>query len=181
MSYPEEVTTARLTLRRWQPEDRPAHEAIWSDPEVWASLRGGQPGSPAEEAERALNKKLRQWADHGFGIWAVIPRGEREPVGWTGAWYPDFVPAVQGEIEIGWTLRRPYWGRGYVTEAARQAIASTFEHIDPDRVISLIAASNDRSAAVAGRLGMRHHFTARTVEDLELRVFELPRDEAGSG
>jgi RimJ/RimL family protein N-acetyltransferase len=88
------------------------------------------------------------------------------------------VPDVVGEIEIGWSLRRSFWGRGLATEGARQAVAAAFQHLEPDRVISLIAPSNDRSAAVARRLGMRQSSTAATNQGVELRVFELPRPRA---
>jgi RimJ/RimL family protein N-acetyltransferase len=175
VNFPAELTTARLELRPWRAGDADAHAAIWRDPSVWSSLRPEGGADPEEESARSLAKQVRQWEKHGFGIWALTPRGEGQPVGWAGAWYPDFVPDVMGEIEIGWSLRHDYWGRGYATEAARQAVEATFEHIGPDRVISLIAPANDRSAAVAGRLGMRHASTSLTDENVELRVFELAR------
>lgn len=149
--------------------------ATWSDRAVWEALRPGDPGDPAGAAAESHAKHVRHWDEHGFGLWVVVPRGESEPVGWTGAWYPDFVPEVRGEIEVGWALRRAYWGRGLATEAARHAIATAFEHLAPDRIISLIAPANERSAAVARRLGMRHATTAATDHGVQLRVFELPR------
>lgn len=175
MDYPEHVETARLTLRRIEPGDAEAQLAIWSDPDVWAALRAGEDADPRATAERSHARQLRHWEQHGFGLWAVIPRGAGEPVGWAGAWYPDFVPAVRGEIEIGWTLRRPFWGHGYATEAARAAITHTFDRLAPARVISLIAPENDRSAAVAARLGMRQAGSGETEQGVTLRIFELWR------
>jgi RimJ/RimL family protein N-acetyltransferase len=165
MAYPEEVTTARIMLRRWTAADADARVAIWSDPDVWAALRPGEPGDPVQAAAESQAKQLAHWEKHGFGLWAVVPRGEQEPVGWVGAWYPDFVPEVRGEIEIGWTLRRPFWGRGLATEAARKAVAATFEHLEPERVISLIAPENDRSAAGA----------ATTEGGIVLNIYALAR------
>ncbi len=112
----------------------------------------------------------------------AIPRDapDRLPVGWIGAWYPDFVPAVVGEIEIGWTLRRPWWGRGLATEGARAAAATAFEHLAPARVISLIAPANHRSASVAVKLGMIHASDAITVEDVHMHVYELRQPAAAT-
>ncbi len=82
-------------------------------------------------------------------------------------------PALDGEIEIGWTLRRPFWGRGLATEAASAAVATAFERLSPNRLISLIAPANERSAAVAGRLGMSQESETLSRVGLPLRVFEL--------
>jgi RimJ/RimL family protein N-acetyltransferase len=176
MAYPERIETNRLTLRRMTGDDADAYAAIWTDPTVWIALRSSEDDDPREAAAKSLAKQLRHWDEHSFGLWVVAPTGEPEPIGWIGAWYPDFVPDVRGEIEIGWTLRESHRGQGYATEGAREAIAAAFEHFEPERVISLIAPTNEPSAAVAARLGMHQATEATTDLGLILRVFELPRD-----
>jgi RimJ/RimL family protein N-acetyltransferase len=173
--YPERIETERLTVRRLTPADADAYTAIWSDPTVWDILHSEADRSPPEAAHRSLSKQVAHWDEHSFGLWGVLPASEPQPVGWVGAWYPDFVPDVLGEIEIGWTLRAPYRGHGYATEAARLAAAAAFEHLQPERIISMIAPGNDPSAAVAKRLGMRHASDAQTELGLTLRIFELPQ------
>lgn len=175
MSYPELIETERLTLRRIRPTDAEAYRDIWSDRSVWESLRASDEDDPLEVAAASHAKQVRHWDEHGFGLWAVVPSGEPTAVGWVGAWYPDFVPDLRGEIEIGWTLRTPFRGQGYATEAAQRAIDAIFEHHNPDRVISLISPTNAPSAAVAARLGMRQATEAQTEHGLILRVFELRR------
>jgi RimJ/RimL family protein N-acetyltransferase len=77
-----------------------------------------------------------------------------EVVGFTGAqpWpHDDFGPV--GEIEIGWRLARSAWGRGYATAAAR----TTLERVRAagvERVVAMVNSRNERSIAVARRLGM---------------------------
>jgi RimJ/RimL family protein N-acetyltransferase len=183
VSYPEQLETPRLLLRRWRPDDAQALTAIWNDPDVWESLSSDADKDPRAAAATGLQRYLHHWERHGFGLWAVIPRDDgaadagehRPPIGWIGAWYPDFVPDLAGEIEIAWTLRTPFWGRGLATEGARTAVSTTFDHLGPPRVISLIAEGNDRSAAVATRLGM--HRAGETTTDLgdTLRVYSLSR------
>ena len=96
-------------------------------------------------------------------------------MGWIGAWYPDFVPDVRGEIEIGWTLRAPFRGQGHATEAARQAIAAAFEHQRPERVISLIAPGNDPRPRSPPAWACARPPRPRPTSGVILRVFELPR------
>jgi len=57
-------------------------------------------------------------------------------------------------VEIGWRLARPYWGRGYATEAATASLAFGFEELGMDEIVSFTSLSNTRSAAVMARIGM---------------------------
>ena len=179
--FPEATDTERLHLRRWQPEDRDAHAAIWADPDVFDSLRAGQPGDPAELAAEGFQRHLRHWDQHGFGIWAAVDRSSEQIAGWIGAAHPTFIPELSEEIEIGWVLRRSFWGRGLATEGALAAADAASAHLAPERLISLILPTNSRSIAVAERLGSR---PAETVvhPDLgvELQVYELSSSSAAS-
>jgi RimJ/RimL family protein N-acetyltransferase len=155
VTFPERVQTERLVLRRPRPTDGPAFAAIWRDPDVWRGLRPEAPFDPAVAASR-FEHHLAHWEEHGFGLWLIELPHDAEIAGWAGAAQPDQVPALAGSVEVGWTLRRRHWGRGLATEAARAAVAAAFEHLDVDELISLIEPSNERSRAVAARLGMRH-------------------------
>ena len=79
-------------------------------------------------------------------------------------------------MEIGWTLRREYRGRGLATEAARRAVAAAFEQLGPDRVISLIAPTQRTAPPWSrGRLGMRRAGATITDHGVTLDVYELAR------
>lgn len=179
MPYPESVTTDRLRLRRWQTGDRDAYAAIWADDHVRAALSRGQEVDPAEAAAIGFERQLATWERNGFGLWAAIPDDAEHPAGWIGAWHQDVAPALDGEIEIGWTLRHPWWGRGLATEGAIAAITTAFEHLRPPRVISLIPPGNDGSAAVASRLGMTAAGETAGRDGLPLVVHALDRPAPG--
>ncbi len=153
MPYPERIETDRLALRRWLATDAEAMEAIWREPLVWDALQPNRPYDPGQWREM-LDRHVRHWDVHSFGLWAVTTREEPRPMGWLGASHPTFVPELAKEIEIGWTLRPALWGRGLATEGARAAIDATFGALPNERVISLIHPRNERSMAVARRLGM---------------------------
>jgi RimJ/RimL family protein N-acetyltransferase len=149
---PERVEAERLVLRRNTPADLDAFVSVWSDPAVWESLMGG--GAPnLEFAAGRHAHQVEHWERHGFGLYLVEIGGE--VAGWCGPWHPDFIPSLSSEIEIGWTLRQPFWGVGYATEAATAAARVAFQCLAPTRTISLIARSNERSQGVAKRLLMR--------------------------
>jgi RimJ/RimL family protein N-acetyltransferase len=177
MPYPERIETERLILRRWAEDDIDAMTAIWADPGVQAALRPGERIDPRTTAEESLARRLSGWDADGFGLYAVAERASGEVIGWSGAWRQDIAPALEGEIEIGWTLRQPWWGKGLATEAGRASALTAFEHLAVARVISLITPVNAPSIAVATRLGMELDGTARHGElpELVLRVYSLPR------
>jgi RimJ/RimL family protein N-acetyltransferase len=63
---------------------------------------------------------------------------------------------VEGEhlYEIGYHLRRDFWGRGLATEAAIACRDWAFAHLKTERLISLIRPENLPSRRVAERVGM---------------------------
>jgi RimJ/RimL family protein N-acetyltransferase len=182
MPYPERIETQRLTLRRWTGADLAAMEAIWADAAVQESLRPHMATDPLATARESLERRLGQWDEHGFGLWAAEERETDVVIGWLGAWPQDIAPSLQGEIEVGWTLRREWWGRGLAAEGARASAETAFANLPIDRVISLIHHANERSIAVATRLGMTLDGHARHAElpDLLLSVYSLPRSSSSS-
>ena len=134
---------------------------------MWSALRPGMAYAPVGVGEERLAHHLRHWEQHGFGVWALVERECGEVAGWAGPSHPAFVPELATEVEVGWTLRRPFWGRGLATEAAREAMAAGFAHLDRDELISLIHPDNARSMAVARRLGMT---PSRIVASAGLRL-----------
>ena len=137
------------------------------------ALRPGKSGDPDEAARASFDSLLRHWREHGFGLWAATERGSAEIAGWIGAWHPGFIPQLAEEIELGWTLRSEFWGRGLATEGAQAALEAVSVHLAPPRVISLIDPRNHSSIAVARRLGMRDSSGVVHPDlGLELRVYE---------
>ena len=179
VSYPRTFDTARLTLRDLRPDDEDAFLAIWADPDVWSALRPGTPFDP-EHGVRRFQHHKQHWKQHWFGLWLICDRDTGDTAGWVGPSHPDYVPQLADEIEIAWSLRRPFWGRGLATEAARAAVSKALAHLHPERLISLIDPENWRSVAVAKRLGMRDCGSVTHGElELQLRLYALEADDVG--
>ena len=142
------LETERLVLRAFRESDTDAYAEMLADPEVMRFL--GNPMSRAE-AWRIMAMVLGHWHLRGHGFWAVEEKSGGELVGRVGCWRPEGWPG----LEVGWTLRRASWGRGYATEAARAAARYAFTALDQTRVLSLIAPDNVASIRVAERLGER--------------------------
>lgn len=143
-----QLETDRLTLRMWREEtDFEAYAKMTADPEVMRFL-GGQTFNRME-AWRNMAFHVGHWELRGYGHWAVEEKATGEFAGRIGFMNPVGWPA----FEIGWTLAREFWGRGYATEGAHRALAYAFDELDKEHVISLIDPRNKNSIKVAERLG----------------------------
>jgi RimJ/RimL family protein N-acetyltransferase len=171
------LETERLLLRPWRPaEDLDALAAINADPDVMRFVAPNRPLSRAETAAQ-LERFVAHWDQHGFGLWAVVPReSDGRAVGFAGLAIPSFLPQILPAVEVGWRLASAAWGRGYATEAARASVAFGFERLGLRSIVSVIEAGNVRSLRVAEKLGMRpapdrlHAVTRRRLRVMQLEA-----------
>jgi RimJ/RimL family protein N-acetyltransferase len=142
------LQTDRLVLRPFRESDLDGYAAMCANAEVMHYLGESKPLTRAE-AWRSMAVVVGHWQLRGYGMWAVEERQSGEFVGRIGCWNPEGWPG----LEIGWTLRREFWGRGFATEGARAAIQYAFAELHQDRIISLIRPDNLNSIRVAERVG----------------------------
>ena len=83
------------------------------------------------------------------------------------------------EVEVGYHLARPFWGRGLATEAARAARDYGFDRLGFDRLISVIAVGNAASERVAEKIGMiRERDT--DVKGTPVHLYSMTRNDRDS-
>jgi RimJ/RimL family protein N-acetyltransferase len=141
------LETERLRLRMLRQEDFEAYAEICADPEVMRYLTG-QPMA-RHESWRNLAMIAGHWHLRGYGHWAVELRSGGPMIGRLGFWRPEGWPG----FELGWTLGRQHWGKGYAAEGARAALEHAFTTMGRDHVISVIHPENRASIRVAERIG----------------------------
>ncbi len=142
------LDTQRLLLRPFHESDLDAYARICADPKVMRFLGEGKTLSRSE-AWRQMAMFLGHWQLRGYGTWAVEEKSSGELVGRIGFHNPEGWPG----FEIGWTLGRGYWGRGFATEGGRAALEYAFWELGQPHIISLIYPENQASVQVAERLG----------------------------
>lgn len=122
---------------------------MFGDPEVVRYLGGDV--ADRHRLWRAIAEWLGHWELRGYGMWTFVERATGTVVGRGGLWNPSGWP----HLEVGWTLGRAHWGRGYATEAGRASLDAAWEHLDAEWVCSVIHPGNVASQRVAQRLGGR--------------------------
>lgn len=148
---PITLTTARLLLRPWRPEDLPYFAALNADPRVMEHF---PKVLTAEESHRQAAAVAAQFQKHGFGFWAVEVPGVADFVGFVGLSIPTFEAHFTPCVEIGWRLAFEHWGRGYATEAARAAVECGFGQLGLEEIVAFTVPANWRSIRVMEQLGM---------------------------
>jgi RimJ/RimL family protein N-acetyltransferase len=141
------LETDRLILRGWRNADLDAFSRMSADAEVMRFISGAT--LSRNDAWRVMAGFAGHWSLRGFGFWVVERKSDGAFLGRVGLWEPEGWPSM----EVGWTLDRPFWGKGYATEAAKAALDHGFANYPVDRLISLIAPDNHASQRVAERLG----------------------------
>jgi|SRR5436190_2896463 len=166
-----QLETGRLILRMWRENDFEPYARICADPEVMRYLnKEGKPLSRLQSWQH-LAFLIGHWHLRGYGHWAVEEKSSGNLVGRIGFLYPAEWP----DLEIGWTLGREYWGKGYATEGASRALEYAFNDLDRAHVVSLIRPGNEGSIKVAERLG--ETLEGRTeVGGLEVLVYGIYRN-----
>jgi ribosomal-protein-alanine N-acetyltransferase len=145
-----ELTTSRLHLRPFTAADHEAIHAVYSDPEVMRYVGHGAHRSMAETL-RALRVYAEVLAAHGYSFLAVVERDCGVVVGDAGL---NPLGGRGPDVELGYTVARAAWGRGYATEVGRALVEHAFTVLGVPRVVAQVEPANTASRHVLEKLGM---------------------------
>lgn len=145
-----ELETPRLALRPFTSSDHDAIHAVYADPEVMRYVGHGAHRTTAETV-RALRGYAEALGTRGYGFVAVIERSTGVVIGDAGL-HP--LAGHGPDVELGYTLARAAWGRGYATEVAGALVEHAFGALGMPRVMAQVEPDNARSRRVLEKLGM---------------------------
>jgi RimJ/RimL family protein N-acetyltransferase len=145
----DSLATRSLDLRPFVDADVEAMHVIYSDPDVMRYVATG-PTVDRAATQRLLRDYGLHQRTHGFSFWGVVERSSGALIGDAGLYR---TPA--GEVELGYTLGAPWWGRGYATEAASAWLDAAFGQLGIDEVIALAEPANVASLRVLEKVGMQ--------------------------
>ena len=97
-----------------------------------------------ERVHHYIKRQLDHWGRHGYGIYGIVPKGEKYIIGWAGL---QFVSELN-ETEVAYFLDKSHWNKGFATEAARASIRFGFDNCDLDHIIALVHPENTASRHV---------------------------------
>ena len=145
------LKTDRLLLRQWTEDDFLPFSEMCSDKEVMEYFPKLQ---TKDESYKMGEKILALINERGWGFWAVEIPNQYKFIGFVGLHSPTDKMPFSPCIEIGWRLSKQHWGKGYATEAAKEALKFAFTQLNLNEVVSFTTLANERSKSVMQNIGM---------------------------
>ena len=160
--------TERLILRSFTPEDAAELQRLINDPDM---------ASTTDEIEYPYEdgtaEEWIQWCYEAFEKservnFAVTLRTDGTLIGKVGLTFRIHLP--YRDAELGYWIGKPYWNRGYATEAAKAVVAYGFRERDIELIYAYYFKRNPASGRVLKKIGM--HFREYIPKDPERDFFE---------
>lgn len=164
------LATDNLILRGPEMRDFEPLAVFYADaPRAWGF--GG--ALKRDEAWRWFATSIGHWHIHGYGYFTIETK-TGEIAGISGIWNPETWP----EPELGWVVFDGFEGRGIAYEAACRARLWAYENLGFTTLTSNIVPGNERSIALAKRMGAffeRKYYNSNMGEDM---LYRHPSPEA---
>lgn len=170
------LETERLILREWTPADAEDLYEYARDPDVGPHA-GWKPHEDVRESRKIIDELFRS-----NETWALVEKESGRIVGSIGLEQDKYRPEIRSR-ERGYSLGKAYWGRGYMTEAAKRLIHYAFEELKLEVLMIRTGDANLRSRRVIDKCGFTYEGTLRRAYRLydgrlrEVRCYSMLREE----
>ena len=153
------METERLILRKWKETDAESLFAYARDPDV-GPIAGWPPHRSVKESLDVIRHVFC-----GAECYAICEKGNGEAIGAIELKLNGHTDMTErdDECELGYWLGKPFWGRGYMPEAAREILRHGFEDLGMNTIWCGYYEGNRKSKRVQEKLGFVYHHTCHDV------------------
>lgn len=153
------LNTERLMLRKWTETDAESLFEYAKDPEV-GPIAGWPPHKNKDESLNVIKNVF-----NGAECYAICEKGNNETIGAIELKLNGSTDMTNrnDEYELGYWLGKPFWGKGYMPEAAREIIRHAFEELGMTTIWCGYYEGNYKSKRVQEKLGFIYHHTCEEV------------------
>lgn len=162
------IETDRLILRPMVEEDAGFILELLNDPSFIQNIGDRKVRTIEQARSYILNGPVKSYEKNGFGLYLVILKETREPIGMCGL----IRRANLEDVDIGYALLPKFWSKGYAVEAAQCMKAHARDVIGLERMVAITDPANAGSIRVLEKIGMRFEKMVRlSPDDIELKLF----------
>lgn len=153
------LETDRLILRKWTEADAASLFEYAKDPDV-GPIAGWPPHKSVEESLDVIRNVL-----NGEECYAICEKGSNRAIGAIELMLKGHTNRLKrdDECELGYWIGKPFWGRGYMPEAARELIRRAFEDLGMNTIRCGYFDGNQKSKRVQEKVGFVYHHTCENV------------------
>lgn len=148
------LETERLILTPWKRKDAADLYNYAKNPNVGPHA-GWKPHESLRESRLIIRTIFRP-----NQVWAIRDKETGKAIGTIGFEPDKYRPGIASR-ELGYSLSEEYWGRGLMTEAAREVIRYGFDHLKLDLICICTGPENKRSQNVIRKCGFTYEGTLR--------------------
>ncbi|MDV7698775.1 GNAT family N-acetyltransferase [Chryseobacterium soli] len=156
-------------IREFSSEEKNLFCALFEDTEVTKYLPYRSPEQYMEMFEIALE----DYSKGPFGRFGIFNSETNDFIGM--CLVRDFAD-VPGQMEIGYTLGKDYWGKGIATKVSRALVKYCFSATGGNEVVAVTDLDNIGSQKVLEKAGFRRLDNLRRT-DRELAYYKVERSE----
>lgn len=176
----------RILFRPLTEDDLDIEIELWTDPDVARFITGK--AATEDEVAAQMATVTRRGGGGCIGIWCLIDRSSHQKLGhavllplpveeedtdWNllnGDDIPD------GDIEIGYVLKKAAWGKGYATEACKRLLQFAFEETQLDEIVATTDPDNTASQRVLEKSGLIYQGLVRAFAS-DVPGFKITRHQ----
>jgi ribosomal-protein-alanine N-acetyltransferase len=148
------IETDTLIIRELEVSDAEGMFELDSDPEVHEFL-GKNPIKTIDEAHEAIAYIRKQYTSNGIGRWAIIDKKTEDFIGWTGLKYEKALRKEFNYYDLGYRLRKKYWGNGIATETAIASLKYGFEKLNLKAIGAAAEVNHAASNKILKKIGLK--------------------------
>ncbi|MEK9196669.1 GNAT family protein [Lysinibacillus halotolerans] len=172
------LETERLILRKITLDDLEEMFHYCSNDEVTKYLVWDT-HKTIEDTKAFIDFSLKRYKAHQLSPWGIVDKENKKFIGTI-----DFITwdTKHKTAEIGYALSHEHWGKGMMTEAAKQVISFGFEHMDLTRIQARCFVENFGSERVMQKSGMTFEGILRKSmfvkgEHKDLKIYSILKEE----
>ena len=146
------MKTSRIGFATWDAADMGLAEQLWGDPDVTRFICASGRFTEQEIRDR-LAAEIQNHELFHIQYWPVFELTADELVGCCGL---RPFPSELRSYELGFHLRKKFWGQGYAQEAAKAVIEHGFKNLGADKLYAGHHPQNRASEKLLIKLGFQN-------------------------
>lgn len=154
------LKTERLILRPWVESDAESLYEYAKDPDI-GPIAGWQVHTSVENSLEIIRTVFS-----APEVYAVCLKEDNIAIGCIGLQLKGSTSLTNrdDECELGYWIGKPFWGNGYIPEAAREMLRHGFEDLGMTKIWCSYYDGNLKSKRVQEKCGFRYQWTTNNVD-----------------
>lgn len=154
------LKTERLILRPWEESDAEDLYYYAKDPDI-GPIAGWPVHTDVENSLDIIKNVLS-----ALETYAVCLKENNKAIGSVGLLLNGSTDLTDkdDECELGYWIGKPFWGNGYIPEAAKEMLRYGFENLNMNKIWCSYYDGNTKSKRVQEKLGFVYQFTTNDVD-----------------